>query len=383
VCVDESMRKLWKQFWWSFLSRHQLRFSRLFLSQQGLRALMNPFICSGSCFGNDFWVHNDSVFLDYFWVKMGCVRSWIHASSQETVLVMISESVVTQFSLTIYESTKAACADESKHQLCKQYRLWFLSTQQLSFPWLFMSQNGLCAVTNSCVIIGNSFGDDFWVGSDLVFLDYLWVNMGCVQWWIQAQHCKQFCWWFLNRYRLRFPILFLSQPGHRALMYPCVSCGSCFGDDFWVPSNSVFLDYLLVNRGWVCWRIQASALQAVSVMIFESAATQFFMNISYSIGIVCAKESMCQLWKQFRWWFISRQWLRFPWLYLNQPGLCAFTNLCVSSGSCFGDDLWVHSDSVFLDYLWVNRGCVRWWIQVSALQTVSLMIFESKCHLYK
>ena len=54
---------------------------------------------------------------------MGCVRSRIHASSQEIVSMMISESAATQFSMTIYESTGAACADESKRQLCKEFRL--------------------------------------------------------------------------------------------------------------------------------------------------------------------------------------------------------------------------------------------------------------------
>jgi hypothetical protein len=220
--------------------------------------LTNPFVSSRSYFFDDFWIGIDSDFLDYFWVNKGCVHWWIHASalesisvmiskyivtqfsyvrsrihvsSQEIVSVMISESIAIQFSLNICEWTGVVSTEESIHQLWKKFRWWFMSRQRLSFPWLFLSQNGLCAVTNPCVITRNSFGDDFWVDNDLVFLDYLWVNKGC------------------------------------------------FGDDFWVRSDSVFLDYLWVNKGCMGWRIQASTLQAVSVMIFESTATQFSLNI--------------------------------------------------------------------------------------------------------
>jgi hypothetical protein len=40
----------------------------------------------------------------------------------EGVQVMISELAVTQFSLTIYESTGAVGAEESTHHLCNQFR---------------------------------------------------------------------------------------------------------------------------------------------------------------------------------------------------------------------------------------------------------------------
>jgi len=240
---------------------------------------MNPCVSSGRCFRNDFWVHSDLVFLDYFWVKMDCVCSRIQVSSQEIILVMISESASTKFSLTIYERT------------------------------------GLCALMNPSVNSASSFGDDFWVGGDSVFLEYFWVNRGSV---------------------------------------PC--------------------------------RIQASALQAVLVMISESAVTQFSLNIFEWTGVVCTVESKHQLCKQFRWLFLRQQRRSFTWLFLSQQLLCALTNPFVSFGSCFFDDFWIGIDWDFLDYFWVNKGCVRWWICASPLEPVSVRVVcvdESKRQLCK
>jgi len=193
---------------------------------------------------------------------------------------------------------------------------------------------------------------------------------------------------------------------------PCVNSGSSFGDFFWVDSYLVFVDYFKVNRGCVHWRIHASALETVLVMNTESAVTQFSLTISDSTGadcadksmrhlwkqfrwrfwvdndsvffdyfwvnrVVCADESMRQLWKQFQWWFLSQQRLSFPRLFLTQQGLCALTNPCISSRNGFGDDFWVGSYAVFLYCFWVNRGCARWQIHASALQTVFMNISES------
>ena len=47
-------------------------------------------------------------------------------------------------------------------------------------------------------------------------------------------------------------------------------------------------------------RIQASIGEAVSLMVSESAATQFSLTILESTGTLCADESMRQLWKQCR-----------------------------------------------------------------------------------
>ena len=280
---------------------------------------MNPFVTCENSFGGFFWVGSDSDFLDYFWVN------------------------------------RVVCTDESMHHLWKQFRGLFLSGQRLSFPWLFLSQQGLYAMMNLCVSSG-----------------------------------KHFLWWFLIGQPLYFPWLVLIQLGLCGLMNQCVTSQSSFGDDFWVGSDSVFLDSLCVNRGSVRWWIQASVLETffmtisewtatpfsltlsestgdecadksmgqlwkrVSVMIFDVAATQFSLTIFESIGAVCAEESMRHLWKQFRGLFLSRQRLSFPWLFLSQQGLCGLTNPFVTYESRFGGYFWVGTDSVFLDSFLVS-----------------------------
>jgi len=62
------------------------------------------------------------------------VRLGFHASSLETDSLPIYEWAATQFSLTVFESTGAVCADESKRHLYMQCQGLFLSGQRLSFP---------------------------------------------------------------------------------------------------------------------------------------------------------------------------------------------------------------------------------------------------------
>jgi hypothetical protein len=134
VWADESIRHLWKQFRGLFLTRRRLSFPWLFISQQGLCALTNPWVTSGNIFGDDFWEGSDSVFLDYFWVNRCCVRWGFHVSSLEAVLEGNSEWAATQFSLTVNESTGEVWADESIRHLWMQFRGLFVSGQRLSFP---------------------------------------------------------------------------------------------------------------------------------------------------------------------------------------------------------------------------------------------------------
>jgi hypothetical protein len=82
-------------------------------------------------------------------------------SSLETISLMISEWSATQFSLTFSESTGAVCTEDSLCHRKKQFRGLFLNGRRLRFPLLFMSQQGLCALTNPLVTSGNIFGDDF------------------------------------------------------------------------------------------------------------------------------------------------------------------------------------------------------------------------------
>ena len=129
VCSHESRRHLWKMFCWRFPSRHRLSFHSHFLSQKGLRALPNARFTFERCFREDFWVGSDSVCVDYFLVNRGCWSWRIHAPPLESVLLMISKSVVAWFSCTVSMSTGAASADESTHHLWKRFGWRFLSLQ--------------------------------------------------------------------------------------------------------------------------------------------------------------------------------------------------------------------------------------------------------------
>jgi len=243
-------------------------------------------------------------------------------------------------SLTISESTRVVCADESTPHLRKQFRWRYLSLQRLSFRSLFLSQLGLCALTNPSVTCWSSFVDDFW------------VNRGSVRCQIHASLLEADSLMILNRQRLNFPWLFLSRHGLCVVTNPRFTCRSCFVDDLWVDSDSVLLDYL-------------SSMEELSLMIFESTE------------VVYATESTRHLWKQFHWWFLSRQRLSFRWLFLSQHGLFTLPNPHVTFESCFVDVFGVCKDSVFVDYFWVTRGFLRWRIHASLMEAVSLTISES------
>jgi hypothetical protein len=92
-------------------------FSLTFLSQQGLQALPNPRVTFGRCFGDDFPVGYDSVFVDYFLVNRGCERFRIKASLLEGFSVTISQLASTPFSLTFSESKGAGSYSESTRHL--------------------------------------------------------------------------------------------------------------------------------------------------------------------------------------------------------------------------------------------------------------------------
>jgi len=72
----------------------------------------------------------------------------------ETISLTISEWSATLFSLTFSESTGAVCTEDSLCHRRKQFRGLFLTGRRLSFPLLFMSQQGLCALTNPLVTSG-------------------------------------------------------------------------------------------------------------------------------------------------------------------------------------------------------------------------------------
>jgi hypothetical protein len=62
-----------------------------------------------------------------------------------------------QFLVNIYESKGAVWADESIRRLGEQFRGLYLNGQRVSFPSLFMSQQGLWGLTNLFVTCEKSF----------------------------------------------------------------------------------------------------------------------------------------------------------------------------------------------------------------------------------
>jgi len=160
------------------------------MSTQRLSGLTNPLVAGESSFRGSFWVGNVSLFLYCLWVHRGCVGWRIHFLNCESSFGGSLWVGRTQLSLTVYESTGAVWADESIRHLWKQFRRLFLSGQRLSFPWLFMSRQGQCGLTNPFVTSERSFGGYFLVGSDSVFLDCLWVDRVSVGWRIHLSPMK-------------------------------------------------------------------------------------------------------------------------------------------------------------------------------------------------
>jgi hypothetical protein len=103
------------------MNGHRLSFLRLFMSQQGLCGLTNPFITCENSFRSCFCEGAASVFGDCLQVKRGCAGTRIHSSPVQGVSGAICEWAASQFSLTVYESTGAVGADESIRHMWKEF----------------------------------------------------------------------------------------------------------------------------------------------------------------------------------------------------------------------------------------------------------------------
>jgi len=101
MVADKSTRHLWKLFRW------------LFLSQQGLWAVLKPRTTFQRFFGDDF------------------------------------QSAPTPFSLTFSELKGVVSASKSSRRLCKVSWWWFSSGHQIYFGWLFQSQTGVVGADES------------------------------------------------------------------------------------------------------------------------------------------------------------------------------------------------------------------------------------------
>jgi hypothetical protein len=123
--------------------------------------------------------------------------------------------------------------------------------------WLF-------ALSKACVTSGSVFGDDF--GG----------QRGCLRCRIHASPVEA------------VSMNISEAAGLFTLSNPCVTRGSTFVDDF------------CGHMGCLLCLIHASPVEAVSLMISYSPATEFLLMISKPTWALCAVESMCYPWKQFR-----------------------------------------------------------------------------------
>jgi len=138
-----------------------------------------------------FWLGGKSVFFDCLCVNRGCGAWRMHSLPVKRVSKATSEWATTKFCLTVYESKGAVWADESIRHLWKQFQGRFLRGQRRSFSWLLMSQKGLCGLTNPYVTCEWSLRGYFWLDSESVFFDCLWVNRGCGDWRIHSSAVKK------------------------------------------------------------------------------------------------------------------------------------------------------------------------------------------------
>jgi len=345
------------------------------MSQQGLCGLTNAFITCESSLRGDF----DSIFHDYFWVKRGCVGWRIHSPPVKAVSGAISEWAASQFFLTVYESRGAVWPDESICHLWKEFRGLLLSGQRLSFPWLFMSHQGLFGLPNQFVTWESNLGAiSKWAASQFSLTLYeptevVWADESIHHLWKQSQGR------FLRGQRLSFSWLFMSQKGLCGLTNPFASCESSFGGYIWMGCEAVFLDCLWVKRGclgdesichlwkqfqglylngqrisfpwlflsqqgWLGWQIHSPPVKVVSGVISEWASSQFFLTVYESTGVVGADESIRPLWKEFRWLFLTGQRISFLWLFMSQQRLWGLTNPFVTCEKSLEGNFWVGSD---------------------------------------
>jgi len=210
---------------------------------KGLCGLTNPFVTCESSSGGYFWVGSDLGFLDYFWINRSCGCWRIHGSALETISVMISKRGATQFSVTLFESIAAMCADESTRYLCKQ------------------------------------FGGLYWQGIDLVFRNSFWVKRGCVGWRIHSSPVKG--------------VLSATFEWAATLFSLTVyeSTGAVWADEsirhLWKQFRVLYLrgqrlsfsDCLWDKRGCVGWRIHSSRAKGVSRATSEWIATKFSVTV--------------------------------------------------------------------------------------------------------
>jgi len=164
--ADESIRHLWKEFQGQFLNGHRVRFLWLFMSQQRLWGLTNPFVTLWKEFRGQLLSGQRLSFPFVFICQQGlCGLTNPFITCESSFRGRFWEGT-TQFFMTVYESKGAVWADESIRHLWKEFRGLFLNGHRISFHWLFMSQQRLWGLMNPFVTCEKTFKGNFWVGSD-------------------------------------------------------------------------------------------------------------------------------------------------------------------------------------------------------------------------
>jgi hypothetical protein len=175
---------------------------------------------------------------------------------------------------------------------------------------------------------------------DSVFLDIFWVNRCCARWRIYWSPLETFSVMISERSPPLFFFIVSESTGVVRSEDSFYHLWKQFRDDFWVVSDSVFLNIFWVNRCCSRRGFLLSSLETVYVTIYEWSWTQVSLMFSKSTRDVRAEDSLCHLWKQFPWRFLIGQGLSFPWHFLSQQVLCALRIPSVISGNSLRDDFW-------------------------------------------
>jgi hypothetical protein len=152
----------------------------------------------------------------------------------------------------------------------------------------------VCAA-NPGVSCEGSLGDDLWVFSYSVFGDDYRLNMDCVRRQNRASAGEAVSLMILEPWAINFSVAISESSG--------TLCVNESTRQLWKQCRWWFLSWQLLSfRGWFpikreCVRdwIQASLMEAVSLIISVSSATKFSLAISQFTGYLCADESRCQL----------------------------------------------------------------------------------------
>jgi len=175
--------------------------------------MMNPRLTIGSSFVDDFWIGSDLVHHDYFWLNRSSMRWLIQVSPVE------------------------AADPTGVSHFWKMFHWWFLSLQRLSFRWLFLNPQRLCAPRNPLFTCESSLLTISESSATQISLS--------ISEWTRALCANEFKSYLLKRLRWYF----------------------------WFCSDSVFVDYFWVNSCFMRWRIHALPMEAVLLMIYESVTT--------------------------------------------------------------------------------------------------------------